>query len=99
MANRWVFTMLLFVAVVGSVSSLGTTAYGDDPYDAGPNPSRDSSIVDGILGFLGGVVGSILSFVEGFVPAFTGIWVIDDLIINPMIGYATYVGIKIARGA
>ena len=97
-SDRWVMTMVLFVAIVGSVSNLGATAYGDEPYDAGDNPSQDSSILDGIFGFIGGVVDPLLSFVEGFLPEPTGIWIIDDLIINPLIAYATYVGVTVALG-
>lgn len=98
MADRWVMTMVLFVALVGSVSNLGTTAYGDSPYDGGSNPSQDTSILDGVFSLVSGAVDVVLSFVEGFVPNFTGIWVIDDLIINPLIAYATYVGVTVILG-
>lgn len=91
-------TMVLFVALVGSISNLGTTAYGDDPYNPGDDPTGDDSILDGIFSFVGGAIDSVISFVAGFVPSLTGIWVIDDLIINPMLAYATYVGITIILG-
>lgn len=107
--SRTVLTLCFLVAFLGSIGSISETAYGDDVYSGGSGgslPSDDvlsgenssdggliGDFVGALLGFASSIINPVIGFFTSFLPNPTGIWVIDDLIINPLTVYMGYVAL------
>lgn len=103
--QKFVFALIFFIAIAGSVSDLGETAYGESPWEVGQQPDSspdNGGLVDTILGGIGSVIGGALDVVSDFfsaiIPSLTGIWIIDNWLINPLGVFAGYKAIVLARG-
>lgn len=101
MKSETIFVLAVMTAVVSSVASIGTTAYGGDTGYGVDNPpelgetDQDTGLVGSIIGTVTGAVTSIL---RAFIPQFTGIWVIDNWLINPLLTVAVYWLVEFGRG-
>lgn len=107
-SNSTVLTIVFLTAILSTLGGMAESPYGDDIYDPGSGPSQpdegllssddSGGLLSGLFGFLAGLVNGILSFLTGFLPELTGIWVIDALIINPLIAFLGYTGVKLVLG-
>lgn len=95
--NRLIFTLIIVVAVSGSLADIGETAYGNEPYDPGSNPSEGDAI-GGLESAIGWGFSTAYDFFSMVIPSLTGIWIIDNWIINPLGIYMIYEGVNWVRG-
>lgn len=100
MKGETIFVLAVMTAVISSVANIGTSAYGGQTgYGTEPPPELDDETEGGLLsGLADAVAGGIRDILNTFIPEPTGIWVIDNWIINPLLAVSVYWLIAFARG-
>lgn len=101
--ERLVLTLMIFVAVAGSISDISQTAYGEDVWSPSQSGSQgNTGLIDEVGGVVGTIVGgsidAITDFFSAIIPSFTGIWIIDNMLINPLLTFAGYKAAVFLRG-